>query len=181
MIVFALSCICTDMGQFALQMTNAAGQGGDISPNAIAPVARLRWPEAFDQGPTQADHAACPETGRKRSPVKTLINVINACPLVGLLGVLWRSRAGWTVRLVCASGLAVFSGEVPEYEVRNGQMFITFESGARLVMPLHVFMQAVARAQTAIAEWRAQQRDCEIIPVAFNSKFERVYPADKIA
>jgi hypothetical protein len=59
MILTRLSCICPDMGQFALQMTNAfeaAGQGGDIAPRARAPFARRRWPEAFDQGPTQPEH-----------------------------------------------------------------------------------------------------------------------------
>lgn len=47
------------MRHVAFQISEAleiAGQSGDIAPDALAPVARRRWAEAFDQGPTQPEH-----------------------------------------------------------------------------------------------------------------------------
>lgn len=48
--------------------------------------------------------------------------------------------------------LPAYCDEVPEYSVKDGQIFINL-GGLELVMPVHVFMEGVARAEAAIAKW----------------------------
>lgn len=71
--------------------------------------------------------------------------------------------------------------DVPEYEVRNGQMHIvlgTFE----VVMPVNVFLVGCAKGTAAIKTWqRNLHATAKVIPVDFDSKFKRVYPKAKPA
>jgi hypothetical protein len=47
---------------------------------------------------------------------------------------------------------ASFVDDIPEYEVRDGQMHICM-AGARLVMPVHVFRAGMARANRVLDAW----------------------------
>lgn len=53
--------------------------------------------------------------------------------------------------------LPVYMGDVPDYEVRNGQMHVIL-AGFELVMPLSVFLMGKAKSEIAITKWRAEQR-----------------------
>lgn len=45
---------------------------------------------------------------------------------------------------------------VPEYEVRHGQMHITM-GAMDLVMPVHVFLEGMAKGEAAIAKWHLRE------------------------
>jgi hypothetical protein len=50
------------------------------------------------------------------------------------------------------NSLPAYCDEVPEYAVKDGQIFINL-GGLLLVMPVHIFMEGVARAEAEIAKW----------------------------
>jgi len=54
------------------------------------------------------------------------------------------------------AALPVYMDSVPEYEVRGGQMHITM-GGMVLVMPVHVFLEGMAKGEAAIAKWHLRE------------------------
>jgi hypothetical protein len=57
---------------------------------------------------------------------------------------------------------ATFVDEVPEYEVRDGQMHISM-AGTKLVMPVHVFRAGMAKANRALDDWF--ERQSSVVPL----------------
>lgn len=53
--------------------------------------------------------------------------------------------------------LPCFMGQVPDYEVINGQMLITLD-GFSLIMPVHIFEAGCAKGKDAIKRWQAKSR-----------------------
>jgi hypothetical protein len=77
----------------------------------------------------------------------------------------------------------MFVDEPPEFEYRDGMFFIRQRISETCiierVMRPSIFMQSIARAAAVAREHRLG--GAEIIPVDFDSKFERVFPKDKSA
>lgn len=53
-------------------------------------------------------------------------------------------------------GLPLFMDEVPDYEVRDGRMYISI-GGMVLTMPIHVFLDGCELGKAAIVAWHRQQ------------------------
>lgn len=60
------------------------------------------------------------------------------------------------------NSLPIFLDEVPEYEVRDGRMYITMGTFC-LAMPVHIYLKGAARGSRAIREWQRGERG-EVIP-----------------
>jgi hypothetical protein len=60
------------------------------------------------------------------------------------------------------SGLPLWMGEVPEYEIVNGHMQITIGEFA-IAMPVNVFMVGCVKGRQAIVRWESNQRTADII------------------
>lgn len=61
--------------------------------------------------------------------------------------------------------LPVYMGDVPDYEVRNGQMHVIVGNSFEIVMPLAVFLMGSAKAHAAVAHWeRRHQEPCQVLP-----------------
>jgi hypothetical protein len=76
-----------------------------------------------------------------------------------------------------------FCDDVPNIYFKDGLFHVCVEIGAyrfERVMAPNVFFKSVAAGQEAIRQYR-ETGSAEIIPIEFDSKFERVYPADKSA
>lgn len=56
-------------------------------------------------------------------------------------------------------GMPLFMEEVPDYEVREGRMYIIMGDLA-LAMPIHVFLDGCELGKAAIVDW--QRRQCGI-------------------
>lgn len=68
------------------------------------------------------------------------------------------------------SGLPLWMGEVPKYEVVNGNMQITVDEFI-LAMPINVFLVGCAKGKKAIIQWeRERHAGAEIVP--FNRRSE---------
>lgn len=76
------------------------------------------------------------------------------------------------------AGLPLWLGTVPDYEVVNGNMQVTVGEFA-LAMPVNVFLVGCAKGRAAILTWEKDRSGGEIIPFEPQTKFERVFPADK--
>ena len=59
-------------------------------------------------------------------------------------------------------GLPCWMGEVPEYEVVNGQMHITAGDFV-LAMPVSVFLIGCAKGRAAIVKWEHNRREAEVV------------------
>jgi hypothetical protein len=60
-------------------------------------------------------------------------------------------------------GLPAFVDDVPEYEIRDGRMYICMR-GMCLAMPVHVFTAGMARANRELDAWFEQQRGT-VVPI----------------
>lgn len=75
----------------------------------------------------------------------------------------------------------IFTKEPPTYEIIDGLVHVKQATGGicfERVMLLSTFMRAIAAAQAALIEYE-ERGTAQVIPVSFDSKFEKVYPADK--
>lgn len=52
-----------------------------------------------------------------------------------------------------ASCLPAFLDETPDYEVRDGRMYITMRDFC-LAMPLDIYLKGAARGEAAVAKWQ---------------------------
>jgi hypothetical protein len=62
-----------------------------------------------------------------------------------------------------AASLPLWMGEVPEYEVVNGQMRVTVGEFA-LAMPINVFLIGCVKGRQAIIKWEGHQQEAEVVP-----------------
>lgn len=63
------------------------------------------------------------------------------------------------------SGLPLWMGEVPEYEIVNGNMQITVDEFV-LAMPINVFLVGCAKGRAAIKRWQVERGNgAEVIPI----------------
>ena len=64
---------------------------------------------------------------------------------------------------------------VPDYEVRHGQMHIRM-GGLDLVMPVHVFLEGMAKGEAAIAKWHLRElatRESNVVELPFTHQAAR--------
>jgi hypothetical protein len=54
------------------------------------------------------------------------------------------------------SGLPLWLGTVPDYEIVDGQMQVTV-GDFKLAMPINVFIVGCAKGEAAIAKWRIRE------------------------
>jgi len=54
------------------------------------------------------------------------------------------------------TSLPVFLDEVPEYQIRDGRMYITMGTFC-LAMPIHVYLKGAARGSRAVREWHSRR------------------------
>jgi hypothetical protein len=78
-----------------------------------------------------------------------------------------------------AETATVLIEEAPEFEFSGGLFYVRDGQGVRAMRPT-AFFQGFHSAAQAMQDYHARTSG-EVIPVDFNSKFERVFPADKSA
>lgn len=61
------------------------------------------------------------------------------------------------------SNPASFIDEVPDYEARDGRIYITMGDHC-LAMPVAVFLEGCVRGKAAIAQWQVDQLD-RVVPL----------------
>jgi hypothetical protein len=61
-----------------------------------------------------------------------------------------------------AAGLPLWMGDVPDYEVVNGQMRISMGEFA-IAMPINVFLLGCVKGRQAIVKWEGGRQDAEIV------------------
>jgi hypothetical protein len=59
-------------------------------------------------------------------------------------------------------GLPLWMGEVPDYDVVEGNMQIVVGEFC-IAMPVNVFLKGCARGKAAVARWEQSHHDAEII------------------
>jgi hypothetical protein len=69
--------------------------------------------------------------------------------------------------------LPLWMGEVPRYEVINGNMQVMVGEFA-LAMPINVFLVGCAKGKAAIVQWERERRTAEVVALPV-PRFERVY------
>lgn len=78
------------------------------------------------------------------------------------------------------NGAQFFVEELPDVFVRDGMFHCVYSSGdwrLELVMPPRIFHAGMSNAGKIQREFLS--RDCKVINLEPQTKFERVYPADK--
>jgi hypothetical protein len=65
--------------------------------------------------------------------------------------------------------LPAFIGDVPEYSVRDGRLYICLE-GACFVMPIGIYLDSCERGKAAIVEWQRSQCGISNNVVAFTPR-----------